>query len=59
MAMEKVLEVPNAKQAARQLKQWKKYTGGKATKKRLANGWYGIYADTSQLNPAARAVLGF
>lgn len=59
MAMQKVEELPNAKVAARHLKDWKKWTGGKAKKVRLANGWYAIYADTSQLNPAARLILGY
>ena len=59
MAYEKVMELPTAKMAAKEVKNWRKWTGKPVRKQRLANGWYAVYADTSQLNPAARAVLGF
>ena len=59
MAYVKVMELPTAKMADREVKNWRKWTGKSVRKKKLANGWYAVYADTSQLNPAARIVLGF
>lgn len=59
MGLQKVMELPTAKMAAKEAKNWRKWTGVKVRTTRLSNGWYAVYADTSRLNPVARAVLGF
>lgn len=53
--MQKIMELPSKKAATMEAKRWKK-RADKVVVKRLANGWYGVYAEG--ISEGARIIFG-